>query len=161
MRSSMHHRAGFTLVELMIVIIILGILAAIAIPGFANASGEAGVASTATDIRSFERATHMYALDRKGDLPLSNSEYQAGIATYLAPGATDGTPGIGGNWGFHVWDSTEHAAIGVWGTPTPELRVEVDARIDDGVLDSGLCRQGPGNGILHLVYGDAKIFSWP
>src|SRR5690348_14089300 len=48
-------RKGFTLIEIMIVVIILGILAAIAIPQFSSASGEARL-STMRDILRFMRS---------------------------------------------------------------------------------------------------------
>jgi general secretion pathway protein G len=155
------YRRGFTLVELLIVVIIIGIIAAVVVPGFAGASGESSASATATDLRAFQRATQAWALDLRGDLPLMNSEFKDGIQAYLMPGATDKKPAIGGDFGFHVSGSTDHAAIGIWGTPYPNLRISVDEFVDDGNLDTGSLRQGPNNGLLFLVFGEASTYGWP
>ena len=55
LRGKGPRKAGFTLIEIMIVVIILGILAAIAIPQFSSASGEARL-STMRDILRFMRS---------------------------------------------------------------------------------------------------------
>ena len=53
-------RAAFTLIELLIVVVIIGILAAIAIPKFQNTKGKANAASLKTDLRNLSTAQEAY-----------------------------------------------------------------------------------------------------
>jgi type IV pilus assembly protein PilA len=57
---------GFTLIELMIVIIIIGILATIAIPQFLNQRTSAWDAETKSDLGNFEIAAATFNVDNKG-----------------------------------------------------------------------------------------------
>ena len=62
-RSLGENRGAFTLIELLIVVAIIGILAAIAIPNFLEARVRAKVASVRSDMRTLGMAAEMYAAD--------------------------------------------------------------------------------------------------
>ena len=61
--------SAFTLTELMIVIVILGIMAAVATPQFANASSEARRSSLATICRTMANQVQLYKLQHGDTLP--------------------------------------------------------------------------------------------
>ncbi len=58
-----HFRNAFTLIELLIVVAIIGILAAIAVPNFINAQIRAKVAHVKSDFKAIATAQEMYFLD--------------------------------------------------------------------------------------------------
>ena len=61
-------QGGFTLVEILIVVIILGILAAIVIPQFTNASSSAKVSSVQSTLQSIRSQLELYKIQH-GDAP--------------------------------------------------------------------------------------------
>ena len=67
MPSNRRPSSGFTLIELMIVIVILGIMAAIATPQFANASSEARRNSLLSMTRTMANQVQVYKLQH-GDV---------------------------------------------------------------------------------------------
>src|SRR5438045_5621005 len=89
MQIKTNKNAGFTLVEIMIVVAIIGLLAAIAIPNFVKARESAQLNAILNNLRIIEGAKDQWALENKkgtGDTP-DWSSGAAGIADYLK-GAT-------------------------------------------------------------------------
>jgi general secretion pathway protein G len=66
-------KKGFTLIEILIVVIILGILAAIVIPQFANASTEAKKSSLKTTVQTLRSQVALYKLQHNDKLPGAGS----------------------------------------------------------------------------------------
>ena len=57
--------AGFTLVEIMIVVLIIGILLAIAIPNFVSARESARAKACVGNLKQIDSASQQYAMDNK------------------------------------------------------------------------------------------------
>jgi general secretion pathway protein G len=88
--QKMRAKSGFTLVEILIVVVILGILAAIVIPQFTEASTEAKTSSLATDLSSVRSQIQLYKIQHNDNLPgVANGTHTAGAAFVQA--MTEGT----------------------------------------------------------------------
>ena len=78
------HRQGFTLVELVVVIMILGILAGVAAPKFFNASDAATESSLKQTLSVVRSAIEMHAAQTNGDFPpATDAAFKAALAPYL------------------------------------------------------------------------------
>ena len=61
--NAYRNNRGFTLIEILVVVVILGILAAIVVPKFLDKPDEARITKVATDIKGIEQALGMFKLD--------------------------------------------------------------------------------------------------
>ncbi len=91
----MSHRRAFTLIELLIVVVIIGILAAIAIPKFANTKEKAYIASMKADLRNLTSAMEAYYHDNNSSYATSTtilgSNYRASSGVTVTLGTVTGT----------------------------------------------------------------------
>lgn len=61
--SKRHHQSGFTLLEVMVVIVILGVLASLVVPNLLGNKEKADTQKTVSDIIAIENTLDMYKLD--------------------------------------------------------------------------------------------------
>jgi prepilin-type N-terminal cleavage/methylation domain-containing protein len=99
-------RAGFTLIEILIVVVIIGILAAIAIPKFASTKEKSYVAVMKSDLRNLAVAEEAYSADNNmyyaGVIPNAALIYNpsSGVTVTITEGTTSG------------WGATAAYAVG-------------------------------------------------
>ncbi|MEQ8769421.1 MAG: type II secretion system protein [Phycisphaerales bacterium] len=140
-------RRGFTLVEILIVVVILGILAAIVVPAFGDAVRQSREGAFVSSLKNMAKAAEMY--QAKTGLYLedgSTGVLPAGFDEYVdASEFENGTP-LGGEWDTEFLDNGFTSAIGVVfdaaDTPGDAVMTEVDALFDDGDLATGLFQRG-------------------
>lgn len=86
----MKQHGGFTLVELVVVVLILGILAAIAAPKIINNSDKASDSSVAATLAAIRDAIELYKAEKNGKLPTTasgaiptESDFKTALDPYL------------------------------------------------------------------------------
>ena len=76
--------AGFTLIEVMVVVVILGILAAVLVPKVMDRPDEARKVKASQDIRALEAALNLYKLDNY-DYPTTDQGLEALVSQPSIP----------------------------------------------------------------------------
>lgn len=126
MRTDIKHwtRRGFTLIEILIVVVILGILAAIVIPQFTNASSDAQDASLRSQLQTVRSQLELFRVknsDTYPDLvtnqwdelvnPVSGEDFlQAAPKNPLMPAGSQTSVGAAVAGNAWAWDGTDLTA---------------------------------------------------
>jgi prepilin-type N-terminal cleavage/methylation domain-containing protein len=150
-------QAGFTLLELSVVVLLISVLAALAVPALKKTQLEARSAAVANDLRVFAGAFQSYTHEH-GDWPAGNGTpgaFPAGMEGYLGATSWQRVTPIGGlyTWSPNSMQQGErYRAVIMIATAdghavTAELAqlLDLDRRVDDGDLEAGNFRLGYRN----------------
>src|SRR3954466_16277921 len=77
-------QTGFTLIELMVVLVIIGVLAALIVPNVLDRADDARITAARTDVNNLMQALKLYKLDNQR-YPTAEQGLQALIAKPSAP----------------------------------------------------------------------------
>jgi general secretion pathway protein G len=133
---------GFTLVEIMVVVVIIGILGALVVPKLLGRTGEARVTAAKTDIATMMQALKLYKLDNQR-YPSTEQGLQALITKQTAGPAANG------------WKSggyMEKLPKDPWGNAYQYLSPGIHGEVD--IFSLGADGQPGGTG------EDADVGSW-
>jgi len=147
-----NRRHNFTLVEIMIVVAIIGLLAALVLPSMVRARERARDTRFISDLRVATGAFEMYAIDQGGwPADRTPSVIPTGMADYLAKFPWAAETSIGGQWDWDYRQFGVIAGISVYQpNRTAAQMAEIDRMIDDGNLATGTFRQR-ANGYISIL----------
>ena len=156
---SKREKAGFTILEMMVVIVILAALAAIVVPASQEVTRESNQAAFASELRIFVDAAVLYEAKYEAYLEDSSSgDVPAGLEEFISvQGWEDGTP-IGGVWDVELDSFGVVSALGVHfqggGVPDALYMSEIDALIDNGDLRTGGFRELAADRFYYVLADD-------
>ncbi len=131
---------GFTLIELMVVLVIIGVLAALIVPNVLERADDARVTAARTDVNNLMQALKLYRLD--------NQRYPSTEQGLQALVSRPTTAPVPPNWRPYL----DKLPLDPWGRPYQYLNPGVNGEID--VMSLGADAQPGGEG------KNADIGSW-
>jgi general secretion pathway protein G len=138
--ASRVRQAGFTLIELMVVLVIIGVLAALIVPNVLERADDARATAAKTDVNNLIQALKLYRLD--------NQRYPTSEQGLQALMTKPNSPPVPPNWKPYL----DKLPNDPWGRPYQYLNPGVKGEID--VMSFGADGQPGGEG------KNADIGSW-
>jgi type IV pilus assembly protein PilA len=149
---------AFSILELMVVIAIISVLAAIAIPAYLSHRDKAKITHIASDLRNFRDGFMVYVAengcfppDSHNDAPY-NLKNGYGTEDYLPIQAWITEPYWGGFYNWEGLDNYPYAGISLYGTTASQsIMTKLDRVLDNGDLSTGVFRKTPNGRYTYIV----------
>ena len=124
MKNRNSRNSGFTLVEIMIVVAIIGLLAAIAIPNFVRARSTSQMNACINNLRQIDAGAHQFALEKgkKTDDPLT---YPDDLTPYIKLNSASSIPPCpaGGTYTVGIVGAAPQVTCSLSASVTPPHRL--------------------------------------
>ncbi|MDP3918244.1 MAG: type II secretion system protein [Candidatus Woesebacteria bacterium] len=124
MNQRKRYNKAFTLIEMLVVISLIGILAALALVSFGGAQKQARDTTRKSDLKQYQTSIEGYANRNNGNYPISGSTVISSgtVCTALAIGTCPADPKdpvlqykyIGDGIGYVIWSSLENKTGTFW-----------------------------------------------
>lgn len=145
---------GFTLIELMMVIAIVGVLASVALPIYSDYTARASLVETAIKLGNWSREFRRWEIDN-GRFPNDSHiglppEAIRTLNIVESDWLTE--TALGGNWNWEGPDGYDYAGIAiVSATADVQEIAQLDFILDDGILSTGSFRQTENGRYTYII----------
>lgn len=138
--ASEKRQEGFTLLELLVTVTIIGILAAISTSVYQEYKERARVAATASDLRNFASGFWAYSTAYENFPNDTNLVLPPGMESFIAQNVWNQGPAIGGQYNWEGPNFYPYAGISIMNPPPNDVLMALDRQLDDGNLSQGRFR---------------------
>ena len=139
-------QSGFTMIELIVVIVVLAILAGVAVPKLYDMGTRARISTTAYSWKVLTRAVNQYLIDNANAVPpnVNDGVMPPQLDPYLSNADYTRTPPVGGMWDYDEWSADGGGGAGlivsvsITNSTQPSSTFQaIDAIVDDGNINTG------------------------